>query len=86
MLNLKKNLRLVIAQKKETAPLPFIGKRAENCSHNLGKALGKGLAHKFSYKRMDVNTEFFVRCRRTYILNKTTFEILGDLGLTGLGK
>ena len=23
--------------------LPFIGKRAENCSHNVGKLLGEGL-------------------------------------------
>ena len=29
-------------------PLPFIGKRAENCSYNVGKSLGEGLAHKFS--------------------------------------
>ena len=28
--------------------LPFRGKRAENCSHNEGKSLGEGLAHKFS--------------------------------------
>ena len=39
MLNLKKNLRLVKAQKREPA---------ENCSHKLGKALGEGLGHKFS--------------------------------------
>ena len=25
-------------------PLPFRGKRAENCSHNVGKSLGEGLA------------------------------------------
>ena len=24
-------------------PLPFRGKRAENCSHNVGKSLGEGL-------------------------------------------
>ena len=34
----------------------FRGKRAENRSHNLGKALGEGLGHKFSYRRMDVKT------------------------------
>ena len=27
-------------------PLPFRGKRAENCSHTVGKSLGEGLAHK----------------------------------------
>ena len=27
-------------------PLPFRGKRAENRSHNVGKSLGEGLAHK----------------------------------------
>ena len=26
-------------------PLPFRGKRAENCLHNVGKSLGEGLAH-----------------------------------------
>jgi hypothetical protein len=40
MLNLKKNLRLVKKQKRELR-----GKRAENRSHNLGKALGEGLGH-----------------------------------------
>ena len=25
-------------------PLPFRGKRAENCLHNVGKSLGEGLA------------------------------------------
>ena len=25
-------------------PLPFRGKRAENCSYNVGKSLGEGLA------------------------------------------
>ena len=29
-------------------PLPFRGKRAENCSYNVGKSLVEGLAHKFS--------------------------------------
>ena len=29
-------------------PLPFRGKQAENCSHNVGKSLGEGLAHKLS--------------------------------------
>ena len=43
--------------KEGTAPLPFRGKRAQNHSHNLGKALGEGLDHKFSYRRMDVKTE-----------------------------
>ena len=63
--------------KEGTFPLPFRGKRAQNCSHNLGKSLGVGLAHKFSYRRKDVKTErrkdgktgIFVRCRRTYVLN-----------------
>ena len=27
-------------------PLPFRGKQAENCSHNVGKSLEEGLAHK----------------------------------------
>ena len=27
-------------------PLPFRGKQAERCSHNVGKLLGEGLAHK----------------------------------------
>ena len=35
------------------------GKRAENWSHNVGKSLGEGLAHKFSYRRRDRKTEFF---------------------------
>ena len=39
--------------KEGTVPLPFRGKWAENRSHNLGKALGEGLAHKFSYRRKD---------------------------------
>ena len=39
--------------------LPFRGKRAENCSHNVGKSLVEGLAHKFSYRRKDVKTDFF---------------------------
>ena len=56
MLNLKKNLRLA---KEGTVPLSFSGNQAENRSHNLGKALGKGLSHKFLYIRMDVKTEFF---------------------------
>ena len=50
-------------------PLPFRGKRAENCSQNEGKSLGEGLAHKFSEGRKDVKTEFFMRFRRTYVLN-----------------
>ena len=29
--------------KEETVPLPFSWNRAENRSHNLGKALGEGL-------------------------------------------
>ena len=29
-------------------PLPFRGKRAENCSYNVGKSLGEGWAHKIS--------------------------------------
>ena len=44
--------------KEETVPLPFSGKRAENCSHYFGKALGEGLGHKFADRRMDVKTEF----------------------------
>ena len=36
----------VKAQKREPShvPLPFRGKRAENCLHNVGKSLGEGLA------------------------------------------
>ena len=32
-------------RKEETVASPslFIGKRAENCSHNVGKSLGEGL-------------------------------------------
>ena len=40
--------------KEGTIPLPFRAKRAENYSHNLGKALGEGLGHKFSYRRNDL--------------------------------
>ena len=37
--------------------LTFRGKRAENCSHNVGISLGEGLlAHKFLYRRKDVRT------------------------------
>ena len=56
--------------KEGTVPLPFRGKQTENCSHNLGKSLGEGLGDKFLYRRKDGKTEFFVRCRRTYLLNK----------------
>ena len=39
-------------------PLPFRGKRAENCSYNVGKSLkGKGALIKSS---KDVKTEFFL--------------------------
>ena len=41
-------------------PLPFRGKRAENCSHNVGKSWGEGLAHKFSYRQKDGKREFFL--------------------------
>ena len=58
MLN-KKKLASRQSAKEGTVPLPFRGKRAENRSHNLGKAVGEGLGHKFLYRRMDVNTEFF---------------------------
>ena len=34
--------------KEGIVPLPFREKRAENRSHNLGKALGEGLGHQFS--------------------------------------
>ena len=35
---------LVKAQKREPSrPIPFRGKRAENCSHNVGQSLGEGL-------------------------------------------
>ena len=37
-----KNLRLVNEQKSKTVTLPFSGNRAENRSHNLGKALEEG--------------------------------------------
>ena len=43
--------------KDETFPLPFKGKQAENRSHNLGKALGEVLGHKFSYRRKDIKKE-----------------------------
>ena len=43
--------------KEGTVPLPFRGKRAENRLHNLGKALGEGLDHKFLYRVMDVKME-----------------------------
>ena len=32
-------------------PLPFRGKPTENCSHNVGKSLGEGWAHKFSERQ-----------------------------------
>ena len=32
-------------------PLPFRGKQAENCSHNVRKSLGEGLAHKEKERR-----------------------------------
>ena len=32
-------------------PLPFRWKRAENCSINVGKSLGEGLAHKEKERR-----------------------------------
>ena len=76
MLTLKKKIVSCKSAKEVTDPLPFRGKRAENCSHNLGKALGEGLGHKFSYRRMDVKTVFFVRCRRTYVHNKSKFQLL----------
>ena len=44
-----------------------------NRSHNLGKALGEGLGHKFLYNVQTYGRKdgvFFVRCRRTYALNK----------------
>ena len=59
--------------KEGTVPLSFRGKRAENRSHNLGKALGEGLDHKFSDRRKD--GVFFARCRRTYVLNKSEPKI-----------
>jgi hypothetical protein len=30
-------------RRNRRVPLPFRGKRAENCSHNVGKSLGEGL-------------------------------------------
>ena len=69
MHNLKKNLRLVKKTKEGTVPLPFSANLAENRSHNLGKALGKGLGLlknwsqlytvKFSYRRKDGETDYF---------------------------
>ena len=57
MLNFKKNLRLVKAQKRKHSPSLLKGKQAENRSHNLGKALGEVLGHKFSYRRKDIKKE-----------------------------
>ena len=63
---------------KRRVPLPFRGKRAENCSHNVGKSLGEGLHGSYileqTERRKDVKTERLkdVRCRRTYVLNKFT--------------
>ena len=53
-------------------PRPFRRKRTENCSHNVGKSLGKGWRIN---SRTDIKTErrsFFVRCRRTYVLNNNS--------------
>ena len=59
-------------------PLPFRGKRAENCSHNVGKSLGEGLAHNFSYRCKDVNTEFFLWDveELTFLINICVFIII----------
>ena len=87
--NHAKNVGIIGIKRKRgnrCVPLPFRRKRAENCSHNVGKSLGEGLlAHKLSYRRNDVKTErqkdvkterrtFFVRCRRTYVLNKSSIQ------------
>ena len=78
MLNLKRKFASHQSTNEGTVPLPFRGKRVGNRSHNLGKALGEGFGHKFSDRRMDVKTErrfFCVRCRRTYVLNKSESKI-----------
>ena len=49
-------------------PLPFRGKRAENCSHNVGKSLEKGYECARKKKIKFRSQSFFVSCRRTYVL------------------
>ena len=44
-------------------PLPFRGKRAENCSHNVGKSLGEGLAHKEKERINEREREYIERHR-----------------------
>ena len=39
------NIKLKRKRVNRRAPVPFRGKRAENCLHNVGKSLGEGLAH-----------------------------------------
>ena len=54
-------------------PLPFRGKRAENCSYNMGKSLGEGLAeakipefHSFTVSEFQSFTvsEFFCEMKK----------------------
>ena len=59
-------------------PLPFRGKRAENCLHNVEKSLGEGLAGakipQFQSFTVSQFQSFFVSCRRTYVLNKANIH------------
>jgi hypothetical protein len=47
-------IRLKRNRENRHVPLPFRGKRAENCSHTVGESLGEGLAYNFSYRRKDI--------------------------------
>ena len=50
--------------------LPFRGKRAENCTaHIIGEIIMGSVAWLIN-SRTDGKTEFFVRCRKTYVLEK----------------
>ena len=72
-----KNLRLVSISKEGTVPFPFSGNRAEMRSHNLG-LLNNECASKIiflNFRKDRRKTDFFVRCRRTYVLNKIYFFI-----------
>ena len=73
--------------KEGTIPLPFSGNRAEKRSHNLGNALGEGLGllkNEYASTIIFLNSRkdrrkdevFFVRCRRTYILNNFRKEYI----------
>ena len=69
-------IKLKRKRENRRAPLPFRGKRAENCLHNVGKSLGEGLAElKFRSFTVSEFQSFFVRWRRTYVLNKQIINI-----------